>query len=165
MRGTKKVRHGRLRPLSPSFLSSALTHSLSSFHACPALRKNKRIMGGAEEKGAPSLSLRSFAYISSVSPFPTSHIFISLSSSSAGLESLSRSLSISLLSVISHSCPFPSPLPSWFPAFRQTRKSKKGGRTSGGRGRAQGERRGEHFFFVFLHKLFLVYHQWDSEIG
>ena len=140
MSGTKKVRHGRLRPLSPLL-------SLIRFDPFPFLvpcmpcakRRIREKKGRAEEKGASSLSLRSFGLHFFCPPLPPSPIFISLSSSSAGLESLSRSLCISLLSVISHSCPFPSPLPSWFPAFRQTRNSKKGERTSGGRGRAQGE--------------------------
>ena len=70
-------------------------------------------------------------------PSASSPIFVSHSSSSAGLEALSRCLCMSLLSVISHYCPFPSPLSFLVPklsARRREHQRKESGRAVGEEG-------------------------------
>ena len=133
MRGTKKVRHGRLRPLSPLV-------SLIRFDPFPFLvpcmpcakRRIRDKKGRAEEKGASSLSLRSFGLHFFCPPLPPSPIFISLSSSSAGLESLSRSLCISLF--FCHFSFLSFPFSPSFLVPRQENQRKESGRAMGEEG-------------------------------
>ena len=127
MRGTKKAEHRRFHPLCPLL-------SLIRFDPFPVLVPcmpcaQGRIRAKKEEqrrKGLPSFhEWRSFGLHFSCPPLPPfSYPHFSLFFL-CWVETLSRSLCISLLSVISHSCSFPSPLSFLVPTFPPDKKIKE----------------------------------------
>ena len=122
MRGTKKVGHRRFRPLSP-LLSLIRFDPFPGLAPCmPCTKRRSKKRGRAEEKGASSHSLRSFGLHFFCPPLHTLLLFFLCWALSVSLFFLL--FLILVLSLL--------PFPSWIPPFRQTRKTTKGERTSGG---------------------------------